>query len=167
MSAVYDPLLDGIQPNTVTIIGEHHKKPESIEPFQQIVVEVISKYPCVTIGMEIASGQQPIIEGVIQGVASVDQIELWSAIDHLPYRLMIAYFARFKLQDCCINLIAHDSSLGKSVNRDQWMAMNIAEGMSQPPVLVLLGALHTLKKIIRNLKQSKAHPPFVAELLLS
>lgn len=53
-AAPYDPILEQIKPGTITIIGETHKKVESVELFQNLALDVIKHYQCVVIGLEIA-----------------------------------------------------------------------------------------------------------------
>jgi hypothetical protein len=93
LAAIYDPILEQTKPGTITIIGETHKKPESVELFQNLALDVIRHYQCVVIGLEIGSDQQTILEAVMQGRASVKEIALWPPLDHPPYRRMIETFA--------------------------------------------------------------------------
>ncbi len=166
LAAIYDPILDQTKPNSIIIIGETHKKVESVEFFQSLVLDVIKRYQCVVIGLEIASDQQVVLDAVMQGRASVEEITLWPPIDHPPYRQMIKRFAEIKQQYQCIKLIAIDSGLENDVDRDQWMTLKLAEQVGDKPVLVLLGALHTIQKITW-VPAKDGHPPLVAQLLLA
>ena len=67
LAAIYNPILDQIKPGTITIIGETHKKPESVELFKSLVLEAIKDHQCVVIGLEIASNQQSVLDAVEQG----------------------------------------------------------------------------------------------------
>jgi uncharacterized iron-regulated protein len=67
LAANYAPILEQIKPNTITIIGESHKKSESVELFHNLALDVIRHYQCVVIGLEIASDQQTILDAVMQG----------------------------------------------------------------------------------------------------
>jgi hypothetical protein len=162
LAAIYDPILEQIKPGTITIIGESHKKAESIEFFQSLALAAVKQYQCVVIGLEIASDQQTILDAVMQGRASVNEIALWPPLDHPPYRNMIASFAGLKRQGQCIKLIAIDSGVANNIDRDLWMALSLAEQAGDVPVLVLLGALHTLKSFDWNNRTGR---PSVAEIL--
>lgn len=70
VAAVYSPIVEQIEPGTITIIGETYKKAESIELFQNLALNVIRHYQCVVIALEIASDQQTILDTVMQGRAS-------------------------------------------------------------------------------------------------
>ena len=105
ITAVYEPIREQIKPGTITIIGETHKKPESVELFQSLVLDVIRDHHCIVIGLEIASDQQMILDAVMQGRASVNEISLWTPIDHPPYRRMIENLAEFKRQSQCIKYV--------------------------------------------------------------
>lgn len=49
-------------------------------------------------------------------------------------------------------------------NRDEWMAIKLAEQVGEIPILALLGSLHTLKKVDWDLAMTKKEP-YVAEIL--
>jgi hypothetical protein len=164
LAAVYDPILEQTKPGTITIIGESHKKAESIELFQSLALAAIKQYQCVIIGLEIGSDQQTNLDAVMQGRASVNEIALWPPLDHPPYRNMIASFAELKRQGQCIKVVAIDSGLTNNIDRDLWMALSLAEQAGDAPVLVLLGALHTLKRVDWNNRTGR---PSVAEILTS
>jgi hypothetical protein len=164
LAAIYDPILEQIKPNTITIIGETHKKAQSVELFQKLALAAVRQYQCVIIGLEIASDQQTIIDAVMQGRASVNEIALWPPLDHPPYRSMIESFAGLKRQGQCIKVVAIDSGVDNNIDRDLWMALSLAEQSGDAPVLVLLGALHTLKRVDWNNRTGR---PSVAEILTS
>ncbi len=161
-AAIYDPILDQIKPDTITLIGETHKKVESVELFQSLVLAVIKNQKCVVIGLEIASDQQAILDAINEGRASVEQIALWPVLDHLAYRRMLERFAELKQQGQCLKIVAIDASMDNLIDRDLWMTLSLAGQVGDAPVLVLLGALHTLKRVNWT---SKASRPSVAELL--
>jgi hypothetical protein len=160
--AVYDPILEQIKPDTITIIGESNKKTESVELFQNLVLDAIRNHHCVVIGLEIASDQQAALDAVMQGKSSVNKIQLWPPVDHVAYRRMIENFAEFKLKGQCIRVIAIDSGTDNEIDRDQWMASRLEEQAGDKPILVLLGAMHTLKSVNWTVSSGK---PSVAELL--
>lgn len=162
LAAVYDPILEQATLGTLAIIGESHGRVESIELFQGLVLATVGRHRCVVVGLEIASDQQPTLDAVIQGRASVNDVALWPPIDHPPYRRMLENFAALKQQGLCIEVIAIDAGMDNKVDRDQWMAQRLAERAEDAPVLVLLGALHTLKKIDWLTAAGK---PRVAEIL--
>jgi hypothetical protein len=65
IAAIYDPILKQIKPGSVTIIGETHKKVESVELFQNLALSVVRHYQCVVIRLEIASDQQAILDAAM------------------------------------------------------------------------------------------------------
>ncbi len=162
IAAVYDPILEQIKPGTITIIGETHKRMESVELFQSLVLDVVSHHQCVVIGLEIASDQQTILDTAMQGRASISDVVLWPAIDYPFYRRMLERFAEFKRQGKCLTLVAIDSGTDNVVDRDLWMALSLAEQPKDAPILVLLGALHTLKRVDWQIAQGRTS---VAEIL--
>jgi uncharacterized iron-regulated protein len=163
-AASYDPIIEQIKPGTITIIGETHKKAESVELFKSLVLDTIKNYQCVVIGLEIASDQQTILDAVMQGRAAVNKIALWPPIDHPPYRRMIESFAKLKRQGLCIKVVGIDSGVDNNVDRDLWMALSLAEQGRDTPVLVLVGALHSLKRVNWTVRTGR---PSVAEILVT
>ncbi|SJM94272.1 hypothetical protein [Crenothrix polyspora] len=161
LAATQDPILEQIKPNTITIIGESHKRPESSEFFQTLVSDTIKNHQCVVVGLEIGSDQQATVDKIMQGRALTNEIKLWPQIEHPPYQRMIENFASLKAQGQCINIIAIDASMDNDVDRDEWMARQL-EQAGDKPILVLLGGLHTLKKINWLTKTGK---PSVTEIL--
>ena len=75
---------------------------------------------------------------------------------------MIENFAEFKRKGQCIRVIAIDSGMDNDVDRDQWMALKLEEQVGHQPILVLLGAMHTLKSVNWTVSSGR---PSVAELL--
>jgi hypothetical protein len=64
----------------------------------------------------------------------------------------------------CLKLVAIDAGLELKTNRDEWMAIKLAEQAGQAPILALLGSLHTLKKVDWSPTITKKEP-YVAEIL--
>lgn len=52
--------------------------------FQNLALDVVRRYQCVIIGLEIASDQQTILDAVMQGRAPANEIALWPPLDHPP-----------------------------------------------------------------------------------
>lgn len=162
----YNRILAGMTPNSITIIGETHKRPEAIEYFHSLVTSYLQQNKCLTIALEIASSQQFLLNEIMQGKATVTDIEIAPAIDHLPFRTLINDLAEMRNHNNCLKLIAVDAGLELKTNRDEWMAIKLAEQAGQAPILALLGSLHTLKKVDWNPTMTKKEP-YVAEILTS
>ena len=67
--------------DSITIIGETHRHPESINLFQTLIHDYLKSNQCLTVALEINSNQQSVIN---QG--EVSDIEISSIIDHPAYR---------------------------------------------------------------------------------
>lgn len=89
-------ILEGITPNSITIIGETHKRPESIKFFQSLITGYTQQNKCLTIALEIASSQQLFLDEIMQGRATVTDIEIPSVIDHPPLRTLIDELAEMR-----------------------------------------------------------------------
>ena len=158
------PVLNSIKPNSITIIGETHQRPESIQLFQDLIKGYLKNNKCLTVALEIRSNQQPIINQIIQGRAAVSDIEIAYAIDYPLFRTMINDLALLKRNGACLELLAIDAGDDVDMKRDEWMAINLAGQVGETPVLVLLGGLHSLKKVNWDLSMTKG-TIYVAEIL--
>jgi uncharacterized iron-regulated protein len=163
-AAGYDPILKQIQPGVITILGETHKKTESLEIFQNLALGILRRYHCVVVGLEIASDQQAMLDSVLMDKASADILMLWAPVNHPAYRRMLNSLGALKRQGHCIKVVALDSGLSNTVDRDLWMATQLRPMVGSSPVLVLLGSLHTLRKVDWTVKSGR---PSVAEILVN
>lgn len=159
-------IVKGLEPHSITIIGERHKRTESIQFFQELISRYLQQDKCLSVALEIASNQQAILDEIVEDRATVADIEIPPMIDHPSFRSLIDDLVRMKRRSNCLKLIAIDGGMGLSVNRDEWMAEKLAKQISKTPILALLGNLHTLKKVDWKTPMSKAFP-YVAEILVS
>lgn len=146
-AASYNPILGGMTPHSITFIGETHRHIESVEFIEGLVSEFVRQNKCLTVALEIDDDQQPVINRVLTEGAAVSDIDIPSMIDHLPMRQMITHMAVWKKSSSCLNVVAIDTGIDTPYDRDQWMATQLSELAGDTPVLVLLGSLHTLKKV--------------------
>jgi uncharacterized iron-regulated protein len=164
IAAVNDPILKAIKPSTITIVGETHQQKESIKLFQSLVTNYLKQNRCLIVALEIASNQQSVIDLVAQNRATASDIKIPSMIDHPPFRKMIDDLAALKHKGACLKLLAIDAGDNINTNRDAWMALKLADHVGKTPTLMLLGGLHTMKKVDWDL--SMTHPsPSVSEIL--
>jgi hypothetical protein len=157
-------IMKGMEPNSITIIGEQHKRPESIQLFQSVISKYLEQDKCLVVALEIASSQQVILDEIVEGKSTVSDIEISPIIDHPPFRVLINDLVKMARSNECLKLIAIDAGLDMGIRRDEWMAKILADQVSQAPILALLGNLHTLKKIDWNFIKTS---PYVAEILAS
>jgi uncharacterized iron-regulated protein len=163
---VYDRVVQGMVPNSITIIGEVHQRPESTQFLQSLIDGYLQQNKCLTVALEIASSQQPIIDEIMQGRADVSTIKIPPMIDHPSFWALIDDLVRMRSNGTCLKLKAIDAEIEKSIDRDEWMAEKLAEQVGHNPVLALLGNLHNLKKVDWNLALINALP-YVGEILIS
>lgn len=96
------------------------------------------------------------------GKKPVGAIEISDTIDHEPFRTVITYFAKLKSNGYCLDVVAIDAGADTLVDRNEWMAARLSELPKDKPVIVLVGALHTLKKVDWTVPTGK---PYAAEIL--
>lgn len=161
---VHNRILESIAPNSITIIGERHRRPEAIGFFRSIIINHLQQNKCLTIALEIASNQQSLLDKMTQGKATVTDIEITPIIDHPAFRALITELAEMQRHNDCLKLVAIDAALDLKANRDAWMAIKLATQINETPLLALLGNLHTLKKVDWDLTMTKGLP-YVAEIL--
>lgn len=161
-SGVQDLIADEIKYGTITIIGEYHKRPESVQLFKAVIDKYLQQEKCLIVALEIASSQQTILDQVFNGKADVSDISIPPMIDHPAYRLMIRELIRIKSSGKCLKLLAIDADLKTNSPRDEWMVKILENQKMDVPVLALLGSLHVLKRV--NWERDNASS-FVAEIL--
>ena len=142
----HNKILEGMEPNSITIIGERHQRSEAIQFFQSIVTKYLQQDKCLTIGLEIPSNQQPLLDKMKQGEAVISDIEIPPTIDHQQLRKLMSDLVAIQKQNACLKLIAIDGWIGLDMGRDERMAKILNDQVSQAPILALLGSLHTFEK---------------------
>ncbi len=157
-------VIRGMQPNSITIIGEHHRRPESIQLFQSIISKYLRQDKCLIVALEIASSQQVVLDEIVASKSKVSDIEIAPMIDHSSFRSLINDLAEMARSNNCLKVFAIDAGLEMGIRRDEWMAKILVEQLSQAPILALLGNLHTLKNVDWNFSKAS---PYVAEILVS
>jgi uncharacterized iron-regulated protein len=161
-AADVDQILDGMTPGSITFIGESHKRIESIMLVNGLVTAAVERGQCPILALEIADSQQPAIDRVLNQGYPISDIDIPTSIDHSPMRKLIGHMATLKTRSPCLSVVAIDAGLDNPSDRDEWMAKRLANLAGDRPILVLIGALHTLKKINWLVKTGK---PSVAERL--
>lgn len=155
------PVLGSIRPNSITIIGETHQHPESIQLFHSLIKSYLKKDTCLTVALEIHADQQYIFDNIMQGRAVASDLEISSIIDQPALRNLIDNLAQQKMNGACLEILALDNANG---SRDSFMASRFKQKISTTPIIALLGNLHSLKAIKWDLSMTKGKL-FVAEIL--
>jgi uncharacterized iron-regulated protein len=161
-AADVDPILNGMTPGSITFIGESHKHIESAILVKDLVAAAIERGQCPVLALEIADSEQTAIDRAMAASASVSDIAIPASIDHLPMRKLIKHMVMLKMRSSCLSVVAIDAGPDNPIDRDEWMAARLANLVGDRPILVLVGALHTLKKVDWLVKSGK---PSVAEQL--
>ena len=78
---------------------------------------------------------------------SVADIVVPESIDHLLLWGLIKSMAILKPRSPCLNVVAVDAASENPADRDEWMADRLAYLAKDTPIVMLIGALHTLKKV--------------------
>lgn len=161
-SEIENRIIQNIQNNSISIIGENHHRPESVRFFESIINNYLKDNNCLTVALEIASSQQSTIDLFVDGRINVEAIKIPPMIDHADYRTMLTNLANMKRGGVCINIIAIDADGKTMTRRDEWMVKVIENQNKTRPILALLGNLHALKKVDWSVDGPL---PYFAELL--
>ncbi|MBE0435235.1 MAG: hypothetical protein IBX56_05455 [Methylomicrobium sp.] len=155
-------MLEHITPGTIVFIGESHHRIESPLLIKRLIHSAVGRKKCQILSLEIGSDQQPVIDKMMAGEKPVGAIEISETIDHEPFRTVIAYFAKLKSSGYCLDVVAIDAGADTIADRNEWMATRLAGLPIDKPIIVLVGALHTLKRVDWTVSTGK---PYVAEIL--
>jgi hypothetical protein len=161
-AADIDPILGGMTPGSITFIGESHKHVESAILIKDLMIAAVERGQCPILALEIADSEQPVIDLVLTASVSVYDIAIPASIDHIPMRKLIEHMVMLKMRSPCFSVVAIDAGPDNPIDRDEWMAARLESLTGDRPILVLIGALHTLKKVDWLVKSGK---PSVAERL--
>ncbi len=154
-----------ISSNDVILIGEQHQRTDSINLFQSLVDSQLGNKKCLAVALVIASDQQLVLDKIMQGKATVEDLHISSIVDHQAFRLMISHFAEQKQQGACIAVLAIDAGEDVVEPRDEWMLKQLRKVAGRQPLFVLLGNLHTLKAVDWDLDMVSEPHPYLAKLL--
>ena len=89
-------IVEGLEPHSITIIGESHQLPESIQFFQELISNYLQQDKCLAVALEIVSSQQSILDQIVEGRATKSAIKIPPMIDQTPYRSLIDDLVRMK-----------------------------------------------------------------------
>lgn len=152
ITALSSSITELIRDKDVIIVGETHRRPESTKFVTNTVAEYLQGGNCLTVGLEIPSHQQPILDRALKGKwiperFSISSIPLSDVIDHLGYRKMLASFRNQIWKGKCLKVRAIDKPEMVPASRDEWMEKQILEAMDGTPILVLVGNFHAMKEV--------------------
>ena len=150
-----------LRQNSVLIVGETHRRPESPRLVADIVEAYLNAGGCLTVALEIGSDQQPVLDTAMRGEHSA--IRIHPIIDHRAYREMLTKFMDLVQRGRCLRVHAVDAPEQDTGSKDAWMAREIQALIPSSPVLVLVGSLHVLKRIQW---ESGKDNPYLAERLV-
>ncbi|MFH7320709.1 hypothetical protein ACHHRT_08870 [Desulfurivibrio sp. D14AmB] len=158
-------LIDNIQGHEVTVLGEHHGRPESPRLLVELAEAMTRGGECLGVGLEIYSDQNESLAGFMAGDGPVGAIAVSSVIDHAGFREMLVELRRLVRDDRCLEIRAVDLPRrlwGGEMTRDEWMADQLAAMVGNGPVVALLGNAHAIKSVRW---EDGVDRPYVAELL--
>lgn len=156
-------LMSLAEQSDILIIGEKHGKEESTKLFADLINQATQGSRCLTVALEISSGQQLVIDRAMSGNGSIAEIVVDPIIDHAGYREMLSALRGIIAEGRCLHVIAIDGT-PETIDRDAWMADVLKPYVDKGKVVCLLGRLHAAKRIHWEDGRQR---PFLAERLAS
>ena len=146
----YDPIpfmLNKAKVHDVVLLGTTHHCPPILRFIAQLLPQ-LSRVGVTHIGLEIATDQQAKIDSYMKEGKGLQDIEIFPPIDCPEYRHLLEIIRTHDLKPVALDL---PRSMWKTPNtRDQWMAKtleSIFEENHNSTILVIVGNLHTIKKV--------------------
>jgi len=143
-SSVVEQIADTLESHSVTVIGEIHRRKESIELFKQVAISALKAGRCLSLAFEIESGQQVNLEAVLQGQQTASSVHIAAVIDHPALRHLLGEIGQWHRDGLCVSILAVDGAIQGALSRDKSMFLTIKQHISETPILLLVGSVHTL-----------------------
>lgn len=141
-------ITDEVLSSDVLLIGETHQKEQSFILVKALLARAWDTHPCVALVVEIPSDQQDALDAVGSGAGTMDQVEIWAALDFPPYRTFLIDMLEQSAKRPCFRVYAVDLPETVAGSRDAWMADRIIKYRKDgTPVIALLGTLHVVRGI--------------------
>lgn len=137
----------------VLLVGETHQREGSLHLMRRVVEMARATHACVTLAVEVAADQQGALDRVVAGVASVQAVAVWDALDFPAYRVFLDEMLQLSARAPCFRVVAADLPVEVPGLRDEAMAKAVIEASRTGAFVVgQFGALHTA----RGLRYSSA-----------
>lgn len=136
-----------LKENDILFLGTTLRKPKILLFLAELIPE-LKQVGVTHIGVEIPSDQQAKIDYFMKTGDGLDNVQFHLQVDHPDYRYLFQVFRMTGLKPIAIDLPY--SKFGGEISRDEWMARSLLRIFKVNPaakVLVIVGGLHTLKKL--------------------
>ncbi len=134
----------------VLIFGEHHKESEGHRIFADIVKEAIKQNSSIMVGLEIDNDRQEDLDMALAGTRSPESIA-FHTVDGPSYQSLIKNLGNLRGKyPAKIDVRAIDIPSSDGRSRDAGMTSNIMDALASEKydkILILVGSLHSLKKV--------------------
>lgn len=130
----------------MVILGEQHHRPESTALAGAVAAAFTGEGRCLVVGLEVAFTEQGPVDAVLDGTTTVSAVKVHPIVDHVGFRGLLARLREMRGARRCVSALAIDAPPGKK-DRDRWMADAVSAAAVRGPVLVLVGRIHSLKRV--------------------
>lgn len=134
-----------IRSNQLLVIGESYGQIESSDFVSKIVSEYVANGRCLSVGLEIPSDQQAVLNSAMRGQVSMSDVQIENVIDHDSYREMLVSFSDQIIAGKCLSVYAINPPRSISVIKDAWMEQEVVKIIKDRPVLLLVQNKHAVK----------------------
>lgn len=147
-----------LQKNDIVFLGTTHRNPQLLRIIAEIIPK-LKKVGVTHIGVEVPSDEQGKIDYFMKTGDGLDNVRFHLQVDHPDYRYLFKVFRMTGLKPIAIDLPYR--KYGGEISRDEWMARSMLKVLNKEPaakILVIVGGLHTLKKLKWEEQFPDKHP---------
>ncbi len=144
-------IIEKLKTHDMVFMGTTHKQPRILE-FIDTLLPHLHKAGVTHVALEIASDQQSHIQHFLNNGTELEHVELHAAINCPRYRHLLQSMRRIPeaIRPQILGVDLPADQYGGPISRDQWIAQELAAitgNRRDAKVLVIIGALHVLRKL--------------------
>lgn len=132
--------------NQILVLGEEYGREESSEFILKTVTDYVNGGGCLTVGLEISSDQQEILDSAMKGQSRISDIVIKEEIDTVSYRQMLGGFSGVIQNGGCLSVYALDTPPSVPVTGDAWMEKEVVRIVGNSPVLIVTKNARAVKE---------------------
>lgn len=147
-----------LKQNDILFLGTTNRKPELLLFIAELIPK-LKEVGATHIGVEVPSDEQGKIEYFMKTGDGLDNVRFHPQVDHPDFRYLFQVFRMTGLKPIAIDLPYR--KYGGEISRDEWMARSLLATLDKEPaakILVIIGGLHTLKKLEWEEQAPDKHP---------
>ena len=154
-------IVEKLKTHDIVFMGTTHKQPRILQ-FIGTLLPHLHRAGVTHVALEIASDQQNCIQHFLNGGTGLDSVKLHAAIDCTHYRHLLQSMREIPeaIRPQILGVDLPADQYGGPISRDQWIARElsaITRNRRDAKVLVIIGALHVLRKLEWDSPRQRDH----------